>query len=158
MKKATAPITTENALQRLMEICSRKEKSVLEVMKKITSWGLAAEAGKIINTLKEQSFINEERFARAFANDKLKFNKWGKIKIQYMLKQHAIADSILENVLSEIDTEEYYTILHTELKKKQAALKKLSSFQLRAKLYTFGQQRGYEADVLNRFFSEELPG
>lgn len=156
MKKAVGNITRENALQRLMEICSRKEKSVSEVKKKIVSWGLEDKSEQIITALKEQGFINEERFAKAFANDKLKFNKWGKIKIRYTLKQHAISDTILENVLGEMDEEEYYSILSSELSKKRASLKKLSAFQLKAKLYAFGQQRGYESEILNRFFSEEI--
>jgi regulatory protein len=155
MKKENPSINLQNALTRLMELCSKQEKSIAEIKKKLASWGLESGSEKIIEELRKNNFINEERFTHAFINDKLKFNKWGKIKIGFLLQQHQIGEAVIQKKLGEIDENEYFFMISAELKKKHLSLKKLSGYPLKAKLYAFGQQRGYETDKINRYFEQE---
>ena len=155
MKNKKEKISPQNALDRLMTVCSKSEKSIAEIEQKLTRWNLSDHTTEIITRLKDENFINEERFARAFVHDKLKFNKWGKIRLGIILRNHKVTTETIQEVLNEIDEDNYYDIVSGELQKKQASLKKLSGYELKAKLYTFGTQRGYESDIMHRYFNEK---
>ena len=70
-------MTTDEALTKAMKLCSTKEYAPFEIEQKLVSWGLSEDAlAKVIDTLRDEKFIDEFRMARYFANDKLRFNKW----------------------------------------------------------------------------------
>jgi regulatory protein len=147
-KKIMSPA---EAIQRLMDLCSRSEKSTSEVRQKLSDWKLENEAEAIIGELCREKFIDDSRYAAAFAVDKMRFNKWGILKIKYLLKSRQIAESDIENAIRSIDTEKYNKMVFAELKKKKATLKKMDPFKSKSKLYAFGNQRGYENNLINDF-------
>ena len=83
-----------------------------------------------------------------FANDKLKFNKWGRVKIKYMLQQKKISREALSEALDQIDEEFYMKILTEELAKKRKAIKETDEYQIKAKLFQFASGRGFEGDAI----------
>lgn len=155
MKKKSSNISTDSALKQLMEICSRAEKSPFDIEKKLKDWGLESDSEYILRVLQKERFLDSKRFALAFARDKMKFNKWGKTKIRYMLSGHKIPSDIIEYAISQIDEAEYSDMVSEEMNKKMKSLKIKNPYQKKAKLYAFGNQRGYEADKLHRFFNEK---
>ena len=78
---------------------------------------------RIIRRLVEEKFIDEIRFCRSFVNDKLRFNKWGRIKIDFELRNRGIDASIREDALNQIDEQYYYDILFSILKDKKKSVK-----------------------------------
>ena len=73
---------TSEALNRAMALCSRTEYCISDIRQKLESWGLESDkAGDVIAILIKENFINEERYAGAFARDKYRYNKWGRVKI-----------------------------------------------------------------------------
>ena len=152
MKKTPAKLSPEIALERLRDLCSRMEKSPAEIENKLKGWGLAEHAESVLSKLQEERFLDSARFASAFARDKVKFNKWGKVKIRYQLRQHRIDEAILETALGSIDPDEYFSMIEEELDKKNKSLTVKNPFQRKAKLYAFGNQRGYESEYLNHYF------
>ena len=93
------PISEENALSRMMRICSRKEYSTFDIRQKLYKLGQDAETiDKIIAKLIENKFIDNERYTRSFVSDKIRFSKWGEKKIRYTLSQKQIPTSIIDNV------------------------------------------------------------
>ena len=79
MKK---PITPGEALNKAAAYCTLCERCISEVSAKLTAWGVPfTEQEKIIARLIDEKFIDEARYCRAFVNDKLRFNRWGRIKI-----------------------------------------------------------------------------
>jgi len=152
MGKRPSKHTPRQALNRLMDLCGKIEKSPREVEKKLKEWGLEGQTESILAELMKENFLNSRRFATSFAHDKVKFNKWGKIKIRYALKSHQIEPSVIEAALEEIDRESYTIMIHDEMEKKFKTLRETIPFRIKSKLYSFGNQRGYEADIMNRYF------
>ena len=75
-------ITETEALNRVAAYCSTAEHCRAEIAEKLQRWGIAYDAiDRIINRLEQEKYIDEERFCRAFINDKYRFAKWGKMKI-----------------------------------------------------------------------------
>jgi len=144
-------LSENDALNRLMDLCSRAEKSEYDIQKKLTEWGLEDKAEKIISVLKNDKYLDNSRFARAFTIDKIRFNKWGKFKVKYLLKCKKISDKDVQDALDTIDYNEYRTIVFEELKKKKKSLKMNDPFKIKTKIYTFGNQRGYESELIGEF-------
>ena len=79
-------ITEPEMLHRAAAYCSTAERCIQDVQKKIDAAGLPPDASeRIIARLLKERFIDESRYTRFFVNDKLRFNKWGRVKIGYEL-------------------------------------------------------------------------
>jgi regulatory protein len=143
------------ALKYVMDLCSKQERCRSEIKEKLAAAGLSkAETGKILDTLARENFINESRYAGTFTRDKLRFNKWGKVKIRYMLEHKKIPEAIVSEALDGIDEEWYRGILREELLKKRRTTKGSNAFDLRGKLFRFDQQRGFETGLIYAVLDE----
>lgn len=152
-------MSTEYALNRCMKLCSTKEYAPSDMFKKLTNWGITEPAAeKIIAQLKNEKFLDEFRFARYFANDKFRFNKWGKAKIKLMLRNKDISDDAINEALSQINLEEYNEIIFNELKKKRKTIKDTDPYMIRGKLFQFAAGRGIEADVIHKLIDQLIKG
>ena len=136
-----------------MQWCSRREYCSKDIFDKVVSWGCTPdEAHKVVDFLVEQNFLNDRRYTEAFVKDKLRFNKWGRVKIAYMLRAHNIERSIISDVLSEIDENEYSEVLMDELQKKHKTIKG-NTFEINGKLFRFATGRGFESEIVNEMIS-----
>jgi regulatory protein len=141
--------------EKAMQWCSRKECCRKEIFDKAVSWGCSlAEAGELVAFLVEQKFVDERRYTEAYVKDKLQFNKWGRIKIAYMLRPLNIDNDIVVGVLSEIDETEYLKILTGELQKKHKTLHGNDAFETKEKLFRFGVNRGFEPEIISKIISK----
>jgi regulatory protein len=147
----TKKMSFSEALQRLMDLCSRSEKSSSDILKKLREWKLEEEADNIIKLLREDLFLDDARYASAFAADKIKLNKWGIIKIRYLLKSRQIMSSDIEKAIIQIDMNNYHQMVFSELSIKKNTLKSKDPYIVKNKLYAFGNQRGYESNLINEF-------
>lgn len=139
------PITPENAFLRLATLCARCEQAEGDLRKKLHDWGVSSsDADDIITRLQRERYLDNERFARAYCRDKLRFNGWGRIKIAFMLKGKGIEQEYIDAALSEIDEEQYATILNDVLIAKAKTLKDKEPEQARASLLRFAASRGFE--------------
>lgn len=139
-------MTEAEMLHRAAAYCSAAERCMQDVEKKIEEAGLSEEASeRIIARLLQEKFIDESRFCRSFVNDKLRFNKWGRIKIGYELQRKGIPSSIRNEALEDIDEKEYRTILLSILKTKLKSTKGKDSRDLFIKLLRFAAGRGFES-------------
>jgi regulatory protein len=151
-------LTEAEILRKVADYCSVAERCVSEVEKKIKSAGLSDEAcERIISRLKEEKFLDERRYAGFFVRDKYRFNKWGKVKINYELQKKGIPSNIREDALDEnIDEDEYERIVFEALKNKLKSVKSKDSYDLRTKLFRFGTGRGFEARDISKALSKLL--
>lgn len=144
-------MTEKEALNLAMKLCSKKEYASGDMLNKLREWELTDEsAQKVISGLIREKFIDDRRYARAFVNDKLRFSKWGKIKISYMLRQKGIPADIISETLNSIDTGNYEEILYSELLKKAKTLKAENEYEFRGKLIQFATGRGFEYDIASK--------
>ena len=143
--------TLEELLHKAASYCSISEHCISEVEDKLNAWGVNnKDKSAIINHLIEEDFINEKRFCIFFVKDKFRFNKWGKIKISYALKQKGLSDELINAALQTIDEGEYDEMLAALLKTKLTGLKYEYEYEKQGKLFRFAQSRGFESDAINR--------
>ena len=142
-------MTTQEALSRAMKLCSTKEYALFEIEQKLLTWGLSDnDIAEVIDELKKEKFLDEFRMARYFANDKLKFNKWGKIKIKVMLQQKKVLPDAISEARGQIDETTYQKILLEELAKKRKTIKDTDEYHIKAKQFQFAAGRGFEGDMI----------
>jgi len=147
-------MSLKEAKEKAMRCCSRKECCRKEIFDKAVSWGCTpAEAQEIVDFLVEQKFVNERRYTEAFVKDKLRFNKWGRVKISYMLRSQYIDRSTIMDVFSEIDEKEYCRLLFDELQKKYRTVRG-NAVKIRGKLFRFAAGRGFEQDIIHEAISK----
>lgn len=142
-------------LKKAAAYSSKQEVCSADIETKLQLWGADADqTKKIVSYLIEQKYIDNERFCSAFVNDKLRFNKWGKLKITQVLRMKKIPDSLLERVFSEMDVSLYEQTLSELLRKKIREIKAASDYERRGKLLNFALQRGFEYEVADRLIKE----
>ncbi len=142
----------KKALSSLTRLSSRKEMCQWEAMEKLRNAGLSeSDCLTALSYLIQNRYIDDTRYAEAFVNDKIRFQKWGKTKIRQMLYAKHLSSATIDQALSAIDTSHYEEMMNTELLKKQKSLGGCHDAPSRAKLFRFGMSRGFDADFLYRF-------
>lgn len=144
-------MTETEALSRVSAYCSTAEHCRAEIAEKLQRWGIAYEAiDRILDRLEQEKFIDEERYCRAFINDKYRFAKWGKVKIGQALQLKKIASSVYRPYLNEIDEAEYLSILQALLTTKRKSVRAENEYERNAKLIRFALSRGFEMKDIRR--------
>ena len=139
------PITPAEAINKAAAYCTLCERCINEVSTKLTAWGiLPAEQNKIIERLLSEGFIDEGRYCRAFVNDKLRFNRWGRIKITAALRDKRLPQELIKEAIEQIDEEEYTQVLRDVISIKHKELKGKEDYATQQKLIRFAASRGFE--------------
>lgn len=149
-------ISEQEALQRLTALCARAEHCAYEMTEKMHRWGIdeAAQA-RIMAYLTEHRYVDDERYARAFVLDKIRYNHWGRRKVEQALWQKHIDEDIRQQVLDEVDEEEYLAVLRPLLKQKRKSTKAQSDYELNQKLMRFAIGRGFTFDIIRQCIDVE---
>ena len=95
-------------------------------------------------TLIEQNYVNEERFAIAYAGGKFRVKHWGKVKIKLELKQKQISEYCINKALNEISDEDYDKTLNQIIAKKWAETTDKNLLSKRAKVAKYAIGKGFE--------------
>lgn len=155
-------LTPERAYVKIRHYCAFQERTHQEVKQKLAGYGLTwATANELVSKLIEEGFLNEERFARAFAGGRFRMKGWGKRKITLELKKRGISEySIRAAIREEIPTEAYEQTATKILSKKWASLKGPGNTEYvkQAKSRQYLLSRGFENDVINRAMKNFLNG
>ena len=149
-------ISEKEALLRLAALCAQGEHCQWEMTEKLRKWEIGEEAqARIMQKLVSGGYVDDERFARAFAMDKVRYNKWGRRKVEQALWQKHIDDDIRQRVLDDISDEEYLNILRPLLKQKRRTTKAASDYELDQKLIRFAVGRGFTFDIIRQCIDVE---
>ena len=141
--------TKEQALQKLKHYCAYQERSHSEVKEKLYNLGVwKKDHDEIMATLIEENYLNEERFAIAFAGGKFRIKHWGRVKIKYELKQKQVSEYCIKKALKQIDNEEYLKVLGKLAKEKYASLKSEQYLIRKKKTMDYLMQRGFEMELI----------
>jgi regulatory protein len=130
-------------------LCASREYCISDIRSRLETWGVhnSDTQEAIIETLIGEKFLDEQRYASAFARDRLRYNKWGKIKIEWSLKMKNVAGDCITEALAGIDEDEYREIaerlIQSLVKSKKAENKQL----LKAKILKSMQSKGFEYSV-----------
>jgi regulatory protein len=128
---------------RMRALCSRREYCRKDVLKKVMTAldGDAAKAEEVVGKLVEERYVDDRRYAAAFARDKASIAGWGTAKIRYMLAAKGVDREIIASALEEIDVNRADARLEKLMENKARSLK--DDPQRRIKLLRFGVGRGY---------------
>lgn len=148
-KKIKKYVSKEDALKKLQAYCAYQDRCHQEVRRKLLDLGIYGDdLEEIVADLITEQFLDEERFARAFARGKFRHKKWGKYKIKQHLKQKNISGYCLKKAMEEIDMEEYVETLEKLIAKKKGTIKAANDYVRKQKLAVFLIGKGYESSLI----------
>lgn len=148
-------LTKEQALQKLRHYCAYQERSHSEVRDKLYQLGVwKKDHDEIIASLIEDNYLNEERFAIAFAGGKFRMKHWGRVKIRYELKQKQVSEYSIKKAMKEIKEEDYLKLLEKLAGDKYASLKSEQYLVRKKKTQDYLMQRGFEPELITRTLNE----
>lgn len=138
-------MTPAQALQKLKHYCAYQERCHSEVQEKLYSLGVwKKDHDAIIATLIEENYLNEERFAIAYAGGKFRIKQWGKQRITYELKKKQVSDYSIRKALRQIEDSDYEETLDKLAREKYVSLKGEQYLVRRKKTQDYLLQKGYE--------------
>ena len=150
-------VTEQGAYLQLAQLCARSEHCQHDMLEKMRRWGMSDEAqAHVMQRLVSERYIDDKRYARAFVRDKIRYNKWGRRKVEQALWAKHIDDDIRERVLGEVDDEEYLSVLRPLLKQKRKSTKAASDYELNQKLVKFALQRGFTFDIIRQCIDGDI--
>ena len=144
-------MTEQEAYLQLAALCAQAEHCQQEMRDKMRRWELDETVqNRILARLVKERYVDDERYARAFVKDKIRYNKWGRRKVQQALWLKHIDSDIQQRVLDEIDEKEYLDVLRPLLKQKRKSVKAESDYELNQKLVRFALGRGFSFDIIRQ--------
>jgi regulatory protein len=152
LKKAAIHIelTEAQVIQKLESYCAYRERCTAEVLQRLYTLKVpTSDYEMYIAYLKENNFLNEERYANAFAHGKNNIKKWGRKKIILELQSKHIDACQIQQSLEQIDEGMYVLKLEDILIKKNKSIKETDTFKKKQKLIQFAMQKGYEYEIIN---------
>jgi regulatory protein len=121
------------------------------MLEKMRRWELPEEEqARVMQRLVSERYVDDERYARAFVKDKVRYNKWGRRKVEQALWQKHIDDDIRQRVLDEVDDSEYLAVLKPLLQQKRRSTKAANDYELNQKLVRFAVSRGFTFDIIRQ--------
>lgn len=149
MVKITTPPDDAMVMQKIRNFCSFQERYVREVEEKLRDWAVQKrKISSIVQQLKKDNYLNEERFARSYASGKFRNNKWGRVKIEFELSIRGISEELTIKAIQEIPEEDYQITLQNLILSKQKEIKPEKVLNVRDKILNFVSGKGYETSLV----------
>jgi regulatory protein len=142
-------LSPKEALAKIQSYCAYQERSHKEVRNKLYEYGLySSEVDELISALIVDGFLNEERFAKAFAGGKFRIKKWGRLKIKQELEMLGLTKRNIATGLKEIDSSDYSKTLKSLIKKKASLTAESNPFKKKNLIARYVIGKGYEAEMV----------
>ena len=131
-------------LSRLQRLCSRAEYCSADIYRKALKdlEGDADAAARVVAQLREERYVDDARYAAAFAREKASLQGWGPVKIRFQLRGKGISEADISAALADIEPEKAADKLEKLLAAKYRTLQE--DPQCKLKLIKFALSRGYE--------------
>ncbi|MDE6634898.1 MAG: RecX family transcriptional regulator [Bacteroidaceae bacterium] len=145
----------QEALQYASALCARRECCAGEIREKLAARGVEAGAReRIVERLTDEGYIDEDRFCRAYARDKLRYNHWGRVKIGQMLRLLGLPSTAREAALRQLPADEYEAVLRRVAESKRQSIRGGSAYERWGKLVRFLLGRGFEREAIDRVLAD----
>lgn len=141
--------TSAQVFVKIASFCAYQERTHQEVRLKLYEYGIKTdEVEAFIVKLIEDNFINEERFAKAYAGGKFRIKKWGRIKIIKSLEMKGLSPYCIKSGLKEIEEKDYVATISSIIEKKNSEIHLKNPYQKTYKIAAYLISRGFEADLV----------
>jgi len=152
-------LSPQEALARIQRYCAYQERSHQEVKRKLFDYGLRSdEVDELLARLITDGFLNEERFAKAFAGGKFRIKKWGRLKIEHELEHRGLTKNCIVRGINEIDASDYTKTLRALIAKRAKQTDERNLFKKRNKVARFVIAKGYEPELVWEVVKELVAG
>lgn len=156
MQKPVKKLSPAEAKQKIYAYCAYQERSHQEVKSRLFEYGLyGSEVDELLSHLITEGFLNEERFAKAFAGGKFRIKSWGRVKIIHELEAKGLTQNCIRSGMKEIDEDEYLETLQALLQKKSEQIDG-NAFIKRDKLAKYAIQKGFESELVWKYVREMI--
>ncbi len=157
MKKNSKYLSQAEALQKMQRYCAYQERSHREVRTKLIALGVYGDKQEqIIAELIAENFLNEERFAIAYANGKFRIKQWGKVRIRRGLQQQEVSEYSIRKALSLIEDSAYKETLQLVILKKKATVATQDVLTMKNKIAQYAISKGFEPNIVWEFLEGML--
>ncbi len=147
----------QQAYSKMAQLCSRSEQCSADIRKKIMAYEIVEEiVDEIIDKLIAEKYIDDERYVKAYVNDKFKINKWGKVKMRHYLRAKGLSNEVIQKGLDNINEEKYKDLLVKTMKAKAKTIKKKNKFEKMGQVIRYTQSRGFEPELIHRYMNLAL--
>jgi regulatory protein len=154
-EKRKKTFTPHEALVKAEAWCAYQERCQQEVRDKLYSWGLhERDVENGIAELISRGFLNEERFAKAYAGGKFRIKKWGRVKIRIELKRRKLSEYCIKKGLAEIEEDDYMKTLRKVAEEKTRTTKEKHALKKKYKVMNYLLSRGFENDLVREVVGE----
>jgi regulatory protein len=151
-------LSPQQIKEKIEHYCAYQERSHQEVRSKLFQLGASEnETEEILASLILDGFLNEERFAKAYAGGKFRVKKWGRLKIIHALEKKGVSKNCIQSGLKEIDAEHYHETLKEILEHKAGLLEEPNLYARRDKLSKYAILKGYEPQLVWELLREIMP-
>ena len=148
--------TENDAFLTLAALCAQAEHCQYEMLEKMRRWEIPEDAqARVMAKLIKERYVDDERYAQAFVKDKIRYNKWGRRKVEQGLWLKRIDEDIRKRILDDVDDDEYLNVLRPLLKQKRKTIKANSDYELNQKLMRFAVGRGFTFDIIRQCIDVE---
>lgn len=149
MSKIKKIPTEQELYTKFSQRCSLCEYAPFDILQKTLQAGVSLEiAQRVVDKLIDETFINEQRYTKAFVHDKFELSHWGKIKITAALRQKKIPSNLITKELDAIDAEAYSEVLFDILQTKNRQISTNIPQERKKKLLSFAASRGFEPHLI----------
>ena len=148
-RKTRKVYTSAQAFVKIASFCAYQERTQQEVRSKLYEYGIKTdEVEVIISKLIQENFLNEERFAKAFAGGKFRVKKWGRNRIIRELEMRDLSPYCIKSALKEIPEDDYLETIHQIINKKSTEILTKNLYQKNYKIAQYLISRGFESDLV----------
>lgn len=151
------PKSAQQALQSLMRLCARSEKSSGDALRLMQQWQVPhTERQGVLERLVKERFIDDGRYAEAYVREKSRLSGWGARKIAMQLRQKGVSQAIIDDALRQLDSNVELPRLVDKLRRKIRTTKYTSDYELRGKLMRYALSLGFDYDIAQRAVEDSL--
>lgn len=144
-------MTEQQVLTRLTAECAKAEHCTGEMLEKMRRWGIDDDVqARVMAYLIKGKYVDDERFCRLFVRDKIRFNGWGRRKVEQALYQKRIDKVVSGPILDAIDDSEYINVLRPLIRSKRKSIKAANEYERNQKLMKFALSRGFEWNIIRQ--------
>lgn len=156
MKRVGKPMTADEALTAMAALCSRGEQCEADLRKAMRRHGLNdADADTVIARLRQERFIDDERYVRAFVHDRIAYNGWGVRKVRQQLRLKHFDTAFVDDIINDaLDRQAYRLSLTALLQRRWRETDGRDTRRRREAVIRTAMSRGYEPGLIFELVNE----
>ena len=142
--------------QKIRKYCAEAERCTADVVQKLIDWNVDDhEQGAILEALRKEKFLDDQRFLTLYVMEKWRLNHWGKLKIKSKLYEKGFEKKDIATALVFITEEEYVMELSKMLEQKHKTIVKDPHEAKLRKLLAFAGSRGFEEEYILKWLEQK---